>query len=413
MKKIAVLGCGGRGQGFASMFQESAPKACVSAIAEPRDDVRKFMAEKYKLPASAVFRTWQEFVQQPKMADAVCITTMDRDHVVPAVECMKLGYDVLLEKPMAVTLEDCQAIEAAQRQSKCIFGVCHSLRYQKGFRKTRELVASGAIGRVMSVNLTEQVAWWHQAHSFVRGNWGNSQRSTFMLLAKSCHDIDYLHYLIGKKCLKVSSFGSLSYFTRENAPAGAAERCIDCGVERSCAYSAIKHYVDVNRSGWPAGICSPTDHSREAHLQAIRTGPYGRCVFKCDNDVVDHQTVNMLFEDDITVVFTMTAFTQGGGRYLRVHGTTGELSFDEHSITIKTYADNNTTTIHLGAEPGGHGGGDQRIADEWIDALYSRDDSRLVANAQESLKTHTVVFAAEKSRREGRMVDLAEFACNR
>ena len=286
-----------------------------------------------------------------------------------------------------------------------MFGVCHSLRYQKGFRKVKELLESGVIGKVMSVNLTEQVAWWHQAHSFVRGNWGNEGRSTFMLMAKSCHDIDYLHYLVGKRCRSVSSFGALSYFRRENAPAGSGDRCIDCAVERSCHYSALKHYVETDRNGWPAGVVS-LDHSREAHLEAIRTGPYGRCVWKCDNDVVDHQTVNMLFEDDVTVVFTMTGFTKDNARNLRVHGTLGELYFDESSITVKTFADANVMTIQLGRELGGHGGGDQRIADTFIDALFSRDDSKIVANAQESLKTHTVVFAAEQSRREGRTIEL-------
>jgi predicted dehydrogenase len=405
-KTIAILGAGGRGQGFAQMFTESYPKAKVVGVAEPREEYRKHMVEKYNLCPDKTFTDWREFVAKPKMCDAVYIATLDRDHVGPAVACMKLGYDVLLEKPMAVTLEDCQLIEKTQRETKCIFGVCHSLRYQKGFRTARDLLASGAIGRVISLDLLEQVAWWHQAHSFVRGNWGNSDRSTFMLMAKSCHDIDYIHYLVGKKCLKVSSFGALTYFTKENAPAGSAERCIDCATERGCAYSAVKNYVDTNREGWPASVCS-LDHSREAHLEAIRTGPYGRCIWKCDNDVVDHQTVNMLFEDQITATFTMTAFTQGGGRKLRVHGTLGDLEFNEASITVRTYADNNTSTIQLGHERGGHGGGDQRIADEWVDALFSRDDSRIVANAQESLKTHRVVFAAEKSRREGRMIDMA------
>ncbi len=406
-KQIAILGAGGRGRGFAHMFHNAYPKAQVAAVAEPRDEYRQEVVKRYGVPADRALRDWQQFVSKPKMCDAVFIGTMDRDHVGAAVACMKLGYDVLLEKPMAVTLADCRAIEAAQRESRCIFGVCHSLRYQKGFRKVKELIDSGIIGRIITVNLTEQVAWWHQAHSFVRGNWGNESRSTFMLLAKSCHDIDYLHYIVGRRCRKVSSFGALTYFRPENAPAGSSERCIDCAVERSCHYSAIKHYVDSPREGWPAGACS-LDHSREAHLQAMRSGPYGRCVWKCDNDVVDHQTVNMLFENDITAVFTMTAFTKDCARYLRVHGTLGEIYFDEASVTIKTFADNNAQMITLGNEPGGHGGGDQRIADTWIDALHSRDDREIVATAQESLRTHTAVFAAERSRCEGRTIGIDE-----
>lgn len=408
VKTIALVGAGRRAHGFAQMFADSG-RARIVAIAEPRDDNRQLMQSRYDLPEAKMFRTWQDFVKCPRMADAVFIGTMDRDHVGPAVACMKLGYDILLEKPMAITLEDCRLIEATQRETGVIFGVCHSLRYQKGFRKVKELLESGVIGRVITINLTEQVGWWHQAHSFVRGNWGNEGRSTFMLMAKSCHDIDYLHYLVGRRCLSVSSFGALTYFRPENAPNGAGERCVECAVEHSCHYSAIKHYVEVDRNGWPAGVVS-LDHSREAHMEAIRTGPYGRCVWKCDNDVVDHQTVNMLFEDDVTVVFTMTGFTKDNARFLKVHGTLGEILFEEKLITIKTFADGNTTTIQLGREPGGHGGGDQRIADTWLDALFTRDDRNIVANAQESLKTHTVVFAAEQSRRQRKTIDLCEFA---
>jgi len=406
-KTIAIIGAGSRGQGFANMFAARAPRAKVNAVAEPRDDARNAVVKANGIKPENTFGSWQDFVKKPRLADAVFIGTMDRDHAAPAIACMKLGYDILLEKPMAVTLQDCQQIEAAQRQSGVIFGVCHSLRYQKGFRKVKEVLDSGIIGRPITINLTEQVAWWHQAHSFVRGNWGNEGRSTFMLLAKSCHDIDYLHYLIGRRCLCVSSFGSLTYFRPEHAPPGAGDRCVQCDIERQCHYSALKHYLNTNRQGWPAGNISH-DHSYEAHFEALKTGPFGRCVWKCDNDVVDHQTVNMLFEDEVTAVFTMTAFTKDNARYLRVHGTLGEIIFDEQGIRVNTFADNNTTTIQIGRELGGHGGGDDRIVDTFIEALYSRDDRHIVANAQESLKTHTVVFAAEKSRRENRTIRIAE-----
>lgn len=410
-KTVAILGAGGRGAGFANLIREFSLLGRVVAVAEPRDDYRAAFAKEHQVAAGKVFKTWQAFVKKPKMCDAVVISTMDREHVGPAVACLDLGYDVLLEKPMATSLADCQAIEAAQRRSGAIVGVCHSLRYNKGFRKVKELVDSGLIGRVMSLDQLEQVAYWHQAHSFVRGNWGNEGRSAFMLLAKSCHDIDYIAYLIGKDkpCQRVSSFGHLSHFTRAHAPAGSPERCTDgCPVEATCPYSAIKTYVQTeHRTWWPACVCS-LDHSAEAHLEAIRKGPYGRCVYRCDNDVVDHQVVCMEFAQDITATFTMTAFTQGGGRKLRVHGDKGELSFDEGRITVKTFGDNNVQEIALGQESGGHGGGDNRVVREWLQALHSRDDSGIVANAQESLRTHTIVFAAERSRREGRMITITD-----
>ena len=407
-KTIAIIGGGGRGTGFAWLIKNHDYLGRVVAVAEPRDAYRDNLVKQYGIAPDMQFGSWQEFVEKPKMCDAVVVSTMDREHSGPAVACLDKGYDLLLEKPMAPTLEECRAIEEAQRRSGRIVAVCHSLRYQKGFRKVKELVAGGAIGQVLSVDQLEQVAYWHQAHSFVRGNWGNEGRSACMLLAKSCHDIDYLSYVIDKPCLRVCSFGELSYFRRANAPKGSTDRCTDgCPVEPTCPYSAIRQYVQGDRQSWPGDVVS-IDHSYEAHLEAVKTGPYGRCVWKCDNDVVDHQVVAMEFGGDVTATFTMTAFTQGGGRKIRIHGTGGEILFDEGSIQVKTFGDNNVATIALGQEVGGHGGGDTRVVREWLHALHSRKDTGIVANAQESLKTHTIVFAAEKSRREKRLVSIAE-----
>jgi len=405
-KTVAIIGAGGRGAHFGSLIANTFSEKVV-AVAEPRPEYRQGLAGQFGIPPERQFATWQEFTAQPKMCDAVVIATMDKDHVGPAVNCLKKGYDLLLEKPMATTLEDCRAIETAQRQSKAIVAVCHSLRYNKGFRKVFDLTADGTIGKIITIDQLEDVAFWHQAHSFVRGNWGNEDRSAFMLLAKSCHDIDYIAFLAGKPCLRTSSFGSLAYFCRANAPQGSPERCTDgCPVEASCPYSAIKAYVNTaDRNTWPANVIS-YDHSAPAHLAAIKTGPYGRCVFKCDNDVVDHQVVTMEFEDDITATFTMTAFGFGGRR-LRVHGTEGMLFFQEDKIILHTFRDRNTTTIEVAPESGGHGGGDERVVKEWLQALHTGNDSCIVTNAQESLCTHTIVFAAEKSRREKRTVDIA------
>ena len=408
VKTVAILGAGSRGTGFGKLIEGFGHLGQVVAVADARDEYRRSFAEHHQIPATHVFRSWQEFCEKPRMCDAVVISTLDKEHVGPCVACLQKGYDVLLEKPMASTLADCRAIEQAQRRSGRILSVCHSLRYHKGFRKVKELIAGGAIGRLITVDQIEQVNFWHQAHSFVRGNFGKESRTTFMLMAKSCHDIDYLCYLIDQPCLTVSSFGSLTYFREENAPPGSTQRCTDpCPIESKCEYSAIKMYVDGDRKEWPASMCSH-DHSREAHYKAIQTGPYGRCVWRCDNDVVDHQVVNMQFANDITATFTMTAFTLDGGRLLRAHGTTGELHFDEKCITIKTFADRNIQRIAVWDEPGSHGGGDARVVQDWLLALHSRDESDNTANAQASLASHTVVFAAEKSRREKRMVEISE-----
>lgn len=408
---VAVLGAGNRGQSFGEILRNQVHLARVLAVAEPREAFRAMFAARHHLPAQMVFADWREFVARPKLCDAVVIATMDREHVEPAVACLKKGYHVFLEKPMATTLEDCRAIERTQRETGGIVAVCHSLRYHKAFRLLKELVASGRIGRVITLDQIEQVAWWHYAHSYIRGNWANESRSTFMLMAKSCHDIDYIAHLVDQPCRRVSSFGALTFFRRENAPAGSTDRCTDnCLVEPTCPFSAIKQYVLRDEEAlrrWPANVVSPIP-TREALYEAIRTGPYGRCVWKCDNDVVDHQVVAMEFDSDITATFTMTAYTQQMGRKIRVHGTAGEIEFTEHKLIVHTFADHNTEEISVAPETGGHGGGDTRALRAWLEAIHYRDPRRVLTDAQESLRTHTIVFAAEKARREQRVVALTE-----
>ena len=328
---------------------------------------------------------------------------MDREHVGPTLACLELGYPILLEKPVAPTLEECLRIEAAFEARPVISAVCHSLRYQKGFRKLKEIVDAGRIGRIITLDHLEQVVWWHHAFAYVRGNWGREAESAFMLMAKSCHDIDYMAHLIGRPCRAVASFGELTYYRPEMAPEGAGQRCTECRIEPDCAYSAIKLYVQTDREHWPAAVISP-DHSLEAHMQAVRTGPYGRCVWHCGNDVVDHQVVLLQFEGGITATFTMSGFTQGSGRQIRIHGTEGEIFFDEESITIKTFADGNRERIELAPESGDHGGGDRRVVRSWLEAIAQNKPELVMTSLRESLRTHKLVFAAEQARREGRVV---------
>ena len=409
---IAILGAGGRGTLLGNLIHALPHVAQVVAVADPDLAKTTVLSDRYALPESARFASWQDFLASGMHVDAVVIATMDQDHVEPAEACLKRGWHVLLEKPMAPTLDECQRITAAQSASGKFLSVCHSLRYQKGFRAVRDLVVAGAIGQVMSLDLLEQVTWWHQAHSFVRGNWGNTARAVPMILAKSCHDLDYLAFVVGAPALRLTSYGHLSYFTRENAPADAPARCTDgCPHLNTCPYSALKTYVEVaDRGQWPASMCSPTDHSREAHLAAVHHGPYGRCVWRCDNDVVDHQVIAMEFPNHVTATFTMTAFTHEGGRRLRVHGTHGVLEFNDHAqdICVTTFATGNVQRTSIGRESGGHGGGDARMVQEWLTAISSGDGSQLVSTAEESLRTHAMAFAAERSRIERRSVELAE-----
>ena len=406
---VAIIGAGNRGEMFADIISRVPQWARVAAVAEPRREQRRALAAKHGIPQENVFSDWRELARRPRAFDAVVISTMDREHVEPAIAFTDLGYHMLLEKPMATTLEDCRRIAQAQQKAGTVTCICHSLRYNASFAALKKLLESGALGRLITIDQLEQVRWWHQAHSFVRGNWGNTARSTFMLLAKSCHDIDYIAHLADSDCQRVQSFGSLSYFTPENAPAGSGERCTACAIEPSCSYSAFRHYVDANREAWPASVVS-ADHSREAHLAAITTGPYGRCVWKCDNDVVDHQVVAMEFESGMTATFTMSAFVQDGGRRIRVHGTLGEAEFTEERMVVKTFADKSTKEVVFEQEDGGHGGGDTRVMVSFLAAIREKSPSLVLTDVHESLRTHTIVFAAEKSRLQKRMVEMEEMA---
>ena len=312
-QRVAVIGAGGRGRSLSNLIASRTRWARIVAVAEPRDDYREDFAHTHNIEERHRYRDWRDLFAASLPLDAVVVTTMDRDHTEPSLAALAAGHHLLMEKPMAPSLEECERIAAAAADSPAITAVCHSLRYGRPFRLLKEVVSSGRIGTVVTVDHLEQVLWWHQAHSFVRGKWGNEGRSSFMLLAKSCHDVDYLAYLVDRPCRAVSSFGSLNYFRPEHAPAGSGERCVDCDIEPDCAYSAIKLYADTDREGGPISWLS-LDHSRQAQLQAITDGPYGRCVWRCDNDVVDNQILALEFDGGATATFTMTGFTAVGGR---------------------------------------------------------------------------------------------------
>jgi predicted dehydrogenase len=289
-----------------------------------------------------------------------------------------------------------------------LFAVCHVLRYTPHTVALKRLLADGAIGEVLSIEHLEPVGWWHAAHSYVRGNWGNEGRSSSMLLAKSCHDLDWLLAVVGRPCDRITSFGSLSYFTRAHQPEGAADRCLECPleVESVCPYSAKRIYLTALERGaieWPLSVITD-DPSRDGVMAALRDGPYGRCVYACDNDVVDHQVVSMEFAGGVTASFTMTAFTTMRGRNTRIFGSHGEITTDSQFITIDDFRTGEREVIDTAASAddgaaGGHGGGDEALVAAFTAALRAGDPSLVPTTAEESLRSHLMVFAAERSRR--------------
>jgi len=408
MKEItyAVIGYGGRGRTFANLISGNQQLfSRVVAVAEPDPERRALAAKECNLAFDKVFESASGLLAQPKLADAAIIATQDQMHAEQSISAMERGYHLLLEKPMAVTLDDCIAIEETQRKTDRVVCVCHSLRYHLVYANLKKMIESGLIGEIVSVDQLEGVGAIHQSSSFVRGPWANEEQSTFMLMAKSCHDVDLLSYSIGKKCERVSSFGSLTYFTPDNKPEGAPDRCLDgCPAEAECIYHCAKVYVE---SSFWRSLRVPPGQDDESLIEELRTSPYGRCVFACDNDVVDHQVVNFEYEGGATATFSMMAFTLGG-RHIRVHGTRGYIKGDVEAGTLihTDFITGNQSTTQMPLMEGSHGGGDYLVLRSVTEAIRTDNPSAVLTTAQESLHSHKIVFAAEKARREKRVVEI-------
>jgi len=361
--------------------------------------------------------TWQQFLNQDKLADAVIIATQDQDHKAPAVAFAAAGYHLLVEKPLAVSLQDCRDITTACEKAGVMLAVCHVLRYFPPVVKIKEIIESGALGHIVSINHTENVGFWHFAHSFVRGNWRREDESTFSLMAKCCHDVDLVYYWMGEiPCNSIQSFGSLQHFRADRKPQGAADRCLSCSVEEGCPYSAKKIYLENPVKQWPMSVvCDVEDPSvyKQALRKELEVGPYGRCVYNCDNDVCDVQMVNMQFDSGAVANLTMTAFTkQLCERSTRITGSLGELSWEgraEGPILLYNFLTREQTSIKpdLTAPPArtnGHGGADFFLINAFTKAVARGDPSLIKSGPRASLASHEMVFRAEESRRTQKVV---------
>jgi predicted dehydrogenase len=407
---LVVAGAGNRGVTYAR-HAVAGGRARVVAVAEPDPRRRERFAAEFGVPSTHAFTGWTQLADAGRIADAAVIATQDHLHEAPAIALAGLDYHILLEKPMAPTEAAASSIAAAVADAGVIFAVCHVLRYTPYSRTLRSLLDSGRIGRLVSAQHLEPVGWWHQAHSFVRGHWANSRTSAPMLLTKACHDVDWLLYLFGRQPAWVSSFGSLSHFRAEERPAGAADRCLDCPVEPTCPYSAPRLYLSClgnpRTEFWPLTPVTD-DHTPAGVLAALRTGPYGRCVYGLDNDVVDHQVVSMSFADGATCSFTMTAFTPMESRRTRLFGTHGYIDGDGRLLRIVDFRTGAEETVdtHDGTALTGHDGGDAGLTEAFVTAVATGDPARVHSDAATSLASHRVVWAAERARLAGTVVDL-------
>lgn len=401
-----IVGAGNRGWMYSCYTTNFPEQMKVVGIAEPVKVRQEKFKKAYDLDDSYIFDTWEHVFERPKFADFVIVSTIDKHHYGAAMAALAMGYHVLLEKAIAQSWEECQDILEQAKKYDRIIGICHVMRYSPYYKKMYQLVNSGEIGDVASVQHLEPIGNVHFSHSFVRGNWGNEKESTPSLLSKSCHDLDIIYWLLGKKCSRVSSFGGLNYFTAENAPEGSTKRCTGgCRVEKTCPYSALRIYYSERI--WGVGHLIDLQAWEEGKvMKALENGPYGRCVFQCDNDVADHQIVNMEFDNDITVAFSMEGHTSYEGRRTRIMGTSGDIVGDGRMLTVSDFSTRDAITYQAKDladefEGGGHGGGDYRLVRDFLQAVYQEDDSLLTSTLADSMESHYIGFKAEESRHKG------------
>jgi predicted dehydrogenase len=409
--RVGIIGAGNRGIGAYGAYLLRRPDlAQVIAIADPRTDRLLDAGEKHGVTADHLYDTWETLLRTETELDAVIIATPDQLHLRPALAAMTHPVSILLEKPICPTeLEVRQLLDTARRQHADVT-VAHVLRYTPFFTRIKELLDRGVIGTLQSIRHTEHIGYWHFAHSYVRGIWRRLDQASPMILAKSCHDFDILMWLIGDTCLELSSFGGLGHFTRANAPDGATDRCDQgCKVERTCPYSAQRIYLEKfpPEDRWPHNVLS-LDTSPEGLATALHDGPYGRCVYMCDNDVMDHQVVGMRFANGVNATMNVSAFTRDNTRTIHLMGSHGEIAGDffGNEITVSDFRTSDTRTSQLTLHSDGyHGGGDDAMMADFIgrvqDRLRRGDVPPPLTSLEESVGGHLMAFAAETSRLSG------------
>ncbi|HNF78500.1 MAG TPA: Gfo/Idh/MocA family oxidoreductase, partial [Cyclobacteriaceae bacterium] len=400
-----VCGAGNRGNVYGGYSLAYPDNLDIIGVAEPIAIRNERYAKKHAIKDENRFVTWEDVFKRPKFADAIIISTPDNLHYGPCMKALEMGYDVLLEKPISPSEKECRDILALAKKNDRIVAVCHVLRYAPYFVKLRELIQSKAIGEVISIQHMEPIEHFHMSHSYVRGNWHNSRQTTPIILAKSCHDLDILRWMIGKPSKSIHAFGDLSWFTKKNAPAGSTERCTDgCAVEGTCPYSALEVYY--RRREWNYVFDLPEDKDKQSAyvLEQLKTTNYGRCVYRMDNDQPDHYVTNILFDDNVTASFSMEALTSYGGRRTRVMGSHGDIVGDMNSFTITNFRSGKKEEWKEATD--GHGGGDWRLAENWVQAVAQRNPALLTSTIDQSIESHVMGFMAEESRKNKKVMDI-------
>ena len=409
--KYIVIGAGSRGTIYGDWAHQKGIE--IAAVAEIRPERLVHAAKQWNVPADRCFTDPDELFALGKVADAAIIATMDRDHYGHVMKALDCGYDILLEKPISPDPRECIEIEEKANALGRKITVCHVLRYTNFFSKLRQILNSGELGRIVAIKHAENIGNFHMAHSFVRGNWRNDQLSSPIIMQKSCHDLDILLWLTGSHCTRVAAFGSLSYFKEENAPQSSADRCCNCAVADSCRFNAYTAYGPI-LGQWPADVVC-LEQTPEALDEALRTGPYGRCVYRCDNNVCDHMSMILEFENGITATFSLHAQSTNIHRDIHIMCEDGEIWADDakREIIISRFIGSEaedvvTRTIKVQTNDSGHGGGDSGIMEDFTASLTS-DSAESRSSISHSVESHLMACAIEEARLTGKVIELKQF----
>jgi predicted dehydrogenase len=446
--RILLFGAGNRGADVYGPYALSHPDQLqFIAVAEPDPERRACFAAAHHIPPDLQFTGWEQAVRAGKIADAVINATQDEDHHNSTIAALETGYDVLLEKPMATTLSETVHIVQTAQETGRILMVCHVLRYTDFFQKVKHILASGQLGQIVHIAHSENVAYFHMAHSYVRGNWRNLSHSAPMIVAKCCHDLDLLYWFTGEQAETLSSIGNLRHFIPENAPPGAPDRCTDgCPASDTCPFYAPRIYLHnypikaavakahnpllraVGRltlsqpkladalgalvppvrtltryEGWPRNTITAQPDSDEAVLEALKTGPYGRCAYRCDNNVVDHQVVSLRYPSGATATLTMHGHSHEEGRTLRIDGAQatllGKFSYSQAWLEVHPHGPGKVERFTFPTvvdNTSGHGGGDAGVMRAFVQAL--RGQHAPLTHAEDALESHILGFTAEAAR---------------
>lgn len=387
--KAIILGAGYRGRAYAQYARAYPDALEIVGVADP--------VHADSIVAPQYWSDWRDSLSSRPSADIAVVTLPDSMHEEAALEALEAGYHLLLEKPLSTTEDGCKRIVKRALELGRLVMPGHILRFAPYFAEIKALIASGEFGEVISISHQESAGFRKIAHSFVRGNWSKAAESSPIILQKCSHDMDlFSWWLEGKRCRKVSSFGSLGLFRSDKMPNGAADRCVNCPCEASCVWSAKKMYLESDELHYLFA-----DDSPEAMRKVIEDTDYGRCVFALDNDVPDHQSVNLEFDGGVTVSHVMTGFTSENVRTTRISLTRGEIIGDGETIVLKPFGGEPRKIVTSVDNSSRHDGGDFNLVSEMLSILARNDPDEIRRTTADSLAGHLICFAAERSRLSG------------